>query len=70
MCTQWRHAAAKNIVAMNCMGIHLLREKCPTAIGLSSSGAEHVCESTGIFKAREKAELRLKGGAKKVICLR
>merc|ERR1712157_277776 len=30
-------------------------------------GAEYVCESTGVFTQKEKTELHIKGGAKKVI---
>merc|ERR1712125_227015 len=32
-----------------------------------ASGAAYICESTGVFTAKEKAELHLKGGAQKVL---
>merc|ERR1712176_1460606 len=45
----------------------VVHEKDPAAIGWGSVGADYVCESTGVFTAQEKAELHIKGGAKKVI---
>merc|ERR1712196_60584 len=36
-------------------------------MGWEASGANYVCESTGVLTERPKAELHMKGGAKKVI---
>merc|ERR1712244_27662 len=47
--------------------IQVFHEKEPGNIGWGASGAEYVCESTGVFTQKEKAELHMGGGAKKVI---
>mmetsp|Transcript_13501 Transcript_13501/g.27454 ORF Transcript_13501/g.27454 Transcript_13501/m.27454 type:complete len:343 (+) Transcript_13501:75-1103(+) len=57
----------KEFLVVNGKDIQIFHEKEPSAIGWGASGAEYVCESTGVFTAKEKAELHLGGGAKKVI---
>merc|ERR1712226_719375 len=47
--------------------IRVFHEKEPGNIGWGAAGAEYVCESTGVFTQKEKAELHLQGGAKKVL---
>merc|ERR1712056_126683 len=47
--------------------IAVFHEKDPTSIQWGASGAEYICESTGVLTEKAKAELHIKGGAKKVI---
>jgi glyceraldehyde 3-phosphate dehydrogenase len=57
----------KEFLIVNGDRIQVFHEKDPAAIGWGATGSDYVCESTGIFTQKEKAELHLGGGAKKVI---
>merc|ERR1712060_204745 len=57
----------KEYLVVNGKDIRIFHEKDPASIGWGETGADYVCESTGVFTAQEKAELHIKGGAKKVI---
>merc|ERR1712050_637489 len=60
-------AEGAEYLVVNGNKIRVFHEKEPGQIGWGASGAEYVCESTGVFTEKAKAELHLGGGAKKVI---
>ncbi len=60
-------AADGNALVVNGKKIPVFSERDPAKIPWGSVGAKIVVESTGLFTARDKAELHLRGGAERVI---
>jgi len=54
-------------IEVNGHKVNLYNEKDPANIKWGAAGADYICESTGVFLTKDKGELHLKAGAKKVI---
>jgi len=57
----------KEFLTVNGRDISIFHEKDPAKIPWGAGNTDYVCESTGVFTQKEKAELHIQGGAKKVI---
>jgi len=57
----------KEFLVINGRDVAVFHEKDPSAIPWGATKTDYVCESTGVFTERAKAELHIKGGCKKVI---
>merc|ERR1712191_6226 len=56
-----------DFLVLNGLKVPTTRCRDPSEVGWGKEGAEYVCESTGVFLTKEKAQSIIDGGAKKVI---
>ncbi len=59
--------AADNALVVNGRKIRLTAERDPAALKWGDVGAEYICESTGFFLEKAKAEGHIQAGAKRVV---
>merc|ERR1711939_985714 len=57
----------KKFLVVNGADVEVFNSKDPASIPWGAAGVDYVCESTGVFTAKEKAELHIAGGCKKVL---
>merc|ERR1712139_525898 len=62
-----KREGGKEFLVVNGKDVAVFHERDPTRIPWGASGVNYVCESTGIFTQKDKAELHLSGGCKKVV---